>query len=314
MNDSRRPTRVPVALVAALFAALSACGDDGAQAQGGGAVAAAPHAAPDPHASMDPHAAAGGLVIRGTVSLDPALGLDPAAFRCLYLLGRRTPGGPASLVKKIEPVSLPQDFELQAGGSAGGDASYIVSARLDQDGDATVALGDVEGVSSTPGVPGGAPLAIVLNQVVDAGGAAPRPAPETLAPAAAPAPAAPAAAAVDPASPRFRGEVRLAPEFAALDGRHPLFIMLRSPKTPGGMPLAVQKVDFARFPLAFDMGAENVPLDVDNKDEIIAGEIRIVARLSVSGKITGGPGDIEGELLSRPGDGLIVDLAKQRAQ
>jgi hypothetical protein len=108
--------------------------------------------------------------------------------------------------------------------------------------------------------------------------------------------------------------VRLAPEFAALDGRHTAFIMLRSPKTSGGMPLAVQKVDFARFPLAFDMGSENVPLDVDNKDEIIAGEILIKVRLSVSGKLTGGPGDIEGELLARPGDGLVVDLSQKRTQ
>ena len=141
-----------------------------------------------------------------------------------------------------------------------------------------------------------------------------QPAPAAIPAADEPASAAPAAASADAASPRFRGEVRLAPEFAALDGRHTLYIMLRSPKTPGGMPLAVKKVELAAFPLAFDMGAEHVPLDVDNKAEMIAGEIRMVARLSVSGKLGGAAGDIEGELLTRPADGLVLDLSRKRTQ
>ncbi len=141
-----------------------------------------------------------------------------------------------------------------------------------------------------------------------------QPAPEAIPAADEPASAAPDAATADAVSPRFRGEVRLAPEFAELDGRHTLFIMLRSPKTPGGMPLAVKKVELATFPLAFEMGPENVPLDVDNKAEMISGEIRIVARLSVSGKLGGAAGDIEGELLSPPADGLVLNLSRKRTQ
>ncbi len=242
--------RQRAAVLVLLLAALTACGEKHyfsvdmagnttrVDADGhplAGATAPAPPPGMDnPHgAAADGPPAAGPLT--GTITLDPSLHVDLSHFKCVFLIARRDPGKPADAVRKISPVSFPLKFELSNGdGTHGGglaDGEYVVTARLDSDGDAMAAEGDVQGVSPVMR-PGGAPATIVLDQMVTAemaaahaiapmagggGGAGAAPfAPFAGGAASAPTPE-------DLAGPRFKGRVELAPEFAALAGKYPLF-------------------------------------------------------------------------------------------
>ena len=55
---------------------------------------------------------------------------------------------------------------ISSRGSAGGAASYVVSARLDQDGDALAQYGDVQGQTAEPARVGGPPTTLRLTQVL----------------------------------------------------------------------------------------------------------------------------------------------------
>jgi hypothetical protein len=101
--------------------------------------------------------------------------------------------------------------------------------------------------------------------------------------------------------PRFRGSVALDPQFAALDGRHTLWIIVRS-AAGGGAPIAVQRVDSARFPVDYDIGAEHTTTQSDDSHAILKGELKVTARLSLSGNPIKAPGDIEAEPVLMQGD------------
>lgn len=92
--------------------------------------------------------------------------------------------------------------------------------------------------------------------------------------------------------PRIRGTVTLDPQFAAQAAGHPLVIILRSPQGQG-MPIAVLRVEKPSFPVSFDLGAEHAPLQSDDTPQILQGENKLLARLSISGVVTGGPDDLE---------------------
>lgn len=94
--------------------------------------------------------------------------------------------------------------------------------------------------------------------------------------------------------PRIQGTVALDPQFAAEASGHPLLVILRS-QAGGGMPIAVLRIDDPVFPLTFDLGPEHAPLQSDDTPEILKGENKLLARLSVSGSMLGGAGDIECE-------------------
>ncbi len=307
--------RSPAALL--LLASLCACAEEHHYAVNlrGEARRVDADGNPLPGESLpDPAAPAGPL--RGTLQLDASLQVDPERFACVFIIAGR--GGAMEVADRLDQPHFPLEFALgEKGphGSAPGPGDYRVQAWLDSDGDAEKRPGDVIGEAISPARPGGAPVLVVLDRVLTAAdlpaaaGAAPVPvAPfDGGAPAGGPTPE-------DLAGPRFRGTVELAPEFAELDGRHTLFIILRSPQTERGMPLAVRRVDSARFPLEFDVGAEDVPLDVDNKAEILGGQVKVTARLSVSGQAIGGAGDVESApLVTGPGSGLLLRLDTRRS-
>ncbi|MEM6558611.1 MAG: hypothetical protein AAF219_06435 [Myxococcota bacterium] len=85
------------------------------------------------------------LLLKGTIAVDE--GLEVPEDATLFVMGRGSEGrGPPVLVKRIHPVKLPLEFSL-----TGADQmmkgvpvpnSFVLSARLDQDGDA---------ISKTPG-------------------------------------------------------------------------------------------------------------------------------------------------------------------
>jgi len=117
------------------------------------------------------------------------------------------------------------------------------------------------------------------------------------------------------AGPRFVGAVSLAPQFAGMDGSGTLFIIVRS-ATSGGAPLAVIRRPAPHFPDSFDIGPEHVTLQgLDNKLEILQGEVKLYARLSQSGMATASPGDLESAPLILKADGpavtLVLDKLKQ---
>jgi hypothetical protein len=103
------------------------------------------------------------------------------------------------------------------------------------------------------------------------------------------------------AGPRFRGSVALDPAYADMDGRHTLWIIVRS-VSGAGAPIAVQRVDQARFPVQFDVGAEHTTTQSDDSYDILKGELKVTARLSRSGNPIKAPGDIECEPLNMKGD------------
>ena len=264
--------------------------------------------------------------LSGVIRLDPALDVDPAHFNCVFVVARRAVDGLMAATGQIKPVSFPMSFRLSGGDSQHGGGlapgDYIVTATLDADGDASPAVGDVQGVSAVM-QPGGDPAIVVLRQVLDeaaitarasAGGhgAAP-PGTPPFAPFAGG--AATEATPEDLAGPRFKGTVELAPEFAALAGKYRLFIIVRSVST-GGAPLLSKLFPAATFPLMFDIGTECAPVKTDDIAQVVSGEVKVYARLAVSGDAKGGPGDIESEPLitSAANSPLVLKLSLKRTQ
>jgi hypothetical protein len=111
--------------------------------------------------------------------------------------------------------------------------------------------------------------------------------------------------------PRYRGTIALDPAFADLDGRHLLWIIVRS-RAGAGAPIAVQRVDGARFPVEYDMGAEHTTTQSDDSYDILRGELKVTARLAVSGNASAMPGDIECEPVFMKGDDPPASLVLDR--
>lgn len=261
--------------------------------------------------------------LTGVIDLDPSLGVDPERYACVFLMARRDPRSlMADVIKKIDAPDFPLHFELTAldaahlGGTLAG--SFQIVARLDSDGDAPASLGDVQGIAAQPATAGGAPVAILLNQMLTGSGEAPAPGTSVTAPpsggplSGGPFAGAPVAPKFPPGQgPRIRGRVTLGEEYSALDGRYTLWVGLRS-VAGGGMPMAVQRFDRAAFPVEFDLGAEHAPLQADDTHDILRGELKLFARLSLSGGASAQPGDLEAESVLVKGDAPPVALVLDR--
>lgn len=113
--------------------------------------------------------------------------------------------------------------------------------------------------------------------------------------------------------PHMRGMVELSPEFAEYDGTRTLFVIVRVPDGPP-MPRAVLRVDRPRFPLAFDIGPDQVVLNVDNPEDMLVGEFEIYARLDADGSAMAAPGDIESEAVpvTAGTDGIVLTIDRRR--
>jgi hypothetical protein len=112
----------------------------------------------------------------------------------------------------------------------------------------------------------------------------------------------------EPAAP-IEGTIELAPEFAgSVPFNAVLFLMARRPG--GGPPVAAQRIDAPRFPLAFSIGSE---------DRMMAaipfvGPLRISARIDADGNATTrGAGDLLGSSpeTHEPGDRGVVVLISE---
>jgi hypothetical protein len=246
-------------------------------------------------------ALAGARSLTGVIELQSGLDVDTSDFDCVFVMARSNPQGAGSdFVRKLAVTGFPLRFELtdadamHSGGAP--SAAYQIVARLDRDGDASAQFGDVQGVAAEPARPGGPPVRLVLNQVLTGDGAPPRAATEPGTSGGAVGPKFPPGE-----GPRFRGTITLAPGFADLDGRYTLYVIVRS-KAAQGAPILVQRVERARFPVEYDLGAEHSPTQSDDSYQILAGELKVTARLSVGGDPMPSAGDVECEPVIMKGD------------
>lgn len=111
------------------------------------------------------------------------------------------------------------------------------------------------------------------------------------------------------AAPGIRGTIAISPSL--VDQASPtgtLFVIARKSGTAGGPPLAVLRISEPRFPLAFEIGQEQVMIPGLRFE----GEIQIAARLDSDGNaMTKLPGDLSGAAggASAPGtDGVEIIL------
>ena len=299
---------------------LAACGDD---------------AASPPHAAELPPGSLAGVV-------EPDLDAAPGEHAALLVMARRDPASALpDLLLRLPPAPLPQPFVLDARhlrrpGKVFG--SWYLSARLDADGSVLPSAGDIEGTlgpvdtdtaghvltldtrvtrTVTPeeaGLPADHPaLTLPRADPSSATGGMPSGHPPVGAPPAGHATAAPTLPR-EP-GPRFRGQLELGQDFVAKNGTGTLFLMLKSSTAARGMPRAVLRVDNPRFPLEFDIGPEHVPLQVENKADLLAGTLYLTARLDADGDaLSKSPEDLESETLELQADQDPVTLALDRSR
>lgn len=230
------------------------------------------------------------------------LGADvaPEDYAALLIMGRKDPADPLpDMLLRLSAAPLPREFVLDARhmlapGTVSGE--WYLSARLDADGELLAARGDVTGTLG-PLRPGLGGLQLTLDTPVTqsddpAGLQLPDGHPALDEPAAPRADPPPTAApghvqAVDPPpreeGPRLRGRIELADVHADRNGSGTLFLVLKSNPQARGMPRAAYRVDRPQFPLDFDLGPEHVPLQVENKADLLAGTLHLIARLDSDG-------------------------------
>ncbi len=111
-----------------------------------------------------------GKKVTGTISLDPALQAKLPKTGVLFLFARPAgvQGGPPLAVKRIMASGLPQKFVIGQDDTmmpgAEFDGPITLTARLDQDGNAMAAPGDIEGSLDTTA--GAENVKLVLNKVI----------------------------------------------------------------------------------------------------------------------------------------------------
>lgn len=328
-----RPMPNPILLLSLIVLALPAC--------------------KDPYASSATPAEAPASVTRSGV-LDVTLragALPTAGFECVFVMGRRTADAPfPDLVKRLPAGPFPMTFEITAKDLMGVGSlrgPWHLSARLDHDGDAPFAKGDLQGTTTVTVGDGVAQASLVLDTVVEAD-AAPRDMLDTSLGAHGGAgmnlpaghgaglpanhPALDESGAADPHAghnhgpgehedpleppadegPLFAIRVDLGAEFEA-QPNGVLFVMARPSAGAGGMPIAVVRMPAPVFPATLELGSANVPLMVDNKAQMLAGNLFFSASYDGDGNAgTKHPDDLLSLPVEVNRDGVTVLLLDTR--
>jgi hypothetical protein len=111
-----------------------------------------------------------GKKVTGTISLDPALKAQLPANKILFLFARPqgVKRGPPLAVKRILITQLPYSFTIGQSDTMMPDAEFdgpiTLTVRLDQDGNASPAPGDIEGTLDTQA--DAKNVRLVLNRVI----------------------------------------------------------------------------------------------------------------------------------------------------
>ena len=268
-----------------------------------------------------------GAWIEVDVSLKPGLSLPRDAV--VFVTARGIGGTPMPLaVQRLTVAELPARVRLDERSAMNPQMTIAtaqrvaVSARVSRSGTAMRSADDVEVVSGPLDVSGGKGVGIAM--VVGGAAGAPRPlaaASPTQAAAPAQAAAPPAAAAapgggVSPMTPSgtvVRVLVELGPD-VRVPPQTAVFVFARE---PGGspMPVAVRRLTAAELPTVVTLDDTSAMQAGRNLSSVP--RVEIVARVSRSGSVTPGPGDVEG--ISAPLQpkaqkqvvGLLVDKVRR---
>jgi len=215
--------------------------------------------------------------VSGTVDFGESIASKVPKQGTLFLIARPEGvlSGPPLAAKRHSLVKFPFDFKIgQENVMLEGntfEGNVTVTARWDLDGMPKASPDDIDGsVTVTSGSTG---VKIVLSHVIEAK----KGSTDTM------------------VSGTIRIDTSLAdqiPEDASL------FLIARSEGAQRGIPLAVKKLQGVTFPYSFTLGQADVMLP----GALFEGPITIFARLDKDGDAAPAPGDIDGVVLTKPGD------------
>jgi hypothetical protein len=228
----------------------------------------------------------GDQAISGTIKLgsnvkDP-IPEDGALF--VFVRPEGVVGGPPLAVKRMAFSGFPQSFSISEKDAMRSTARFegnlTLAARLDQDGDARSAPGDIEGSLIVQG--GNAGIELVLDKVVGA-------------------PVEDKGGSLEPVEPKsITGTINLDPKIAeeipVKDLR--LFIILRPKGQTSGPPMAVQLFGSVEFPLPFEIGQKDAMMP----GTTVEGPVEVIVRIDRDGNAKSSPGDLEGQTQAVVGD------------
>lgn len=237
-------------------------------------------------ASTSPGAQSAGQAISGNIVIDPKIKDSVPEEGSLFVFVRPegVVGGPPLAVKRMAFTGFPQNFSISEKDAMRSTAKFegnlTLVVRLDQDGDARSAPGDVEGSLVTQGGTKG--IELVLDKVIGA-------------------PVADKGGSMEPEEPKsITGTIELDPKIAkeipTEDLR--LFILLRPKGQMSGPPMAVQLFGEVQFPLPFEIGQKDAMMP----GTTVEGPVEVIVRVDRDGNAKSSPGDLEGQTNAVVGD------------
>ncbi len=237
-------------------------------------------------AQMTQAASGGNKAISGQIILsskvkDP-IPEDGALF--VFVRPEGVVGGPPLAVKRMAFSGFPQSFSISEKDAMRSTARFegnlTLAARLDQDGDARSAPGDIEGSLVVQG--GSSGIELVLDKVIGA-------------------PVQDKGGSMEPVEPKsitgmIELDSKIAKEIPVKDLR--LFIILRPKGQTSGPPMAVQLFGEVKFPLSFEIGQKDAMMP----GTTVEGPVEVIVRVDRDGNAKSSPGDLEGQAQAVVGD------------
>ena len=213
------------------------------------------------------------LAVEGSLMLDPKAvsQVSERAVIFLYARPRGVEGGPPLAVKRIGVYQFPMDYSLGPADvmleGVEFEGPLTITARLDMDGNAKSAPGDVLGKIEVE--PGNKQADIFLDTLVK------------------------------PSGKQITGTITIS---AALKGKLPertvMFLLARPHGVKSGVPLAVQRIVDAQFPYTFAIGQADTMIP----DMPFDGAVTLLVRLDNDNNLKSTPGDMEGHINATAGD------------
>lgn len=222
------------------------------------------------------------LSVEGSVMLDPKAvkSVSEQAVLFLYARERGVEGGPPLAAKRIGVYQFPMEYSLgPADVMLEGmefEGPLTITARLDMDGKAKSAPGDVLGTIEVE--PGNKQADIFLDQLVK------------------------------PSGKQITGTITVAEALKKnLPEKTVMFLLARPEGVTRGAPMAVQRVLDAQFPYTFAIGQADAMIP----DMPFEGAVTLIVRLDNDNNLKSTPGDMEGQLNATAGDnGVTIHIDK----
>ena len=230
--------------------------------------------------------------ISGTLNIANAVKKEIPKNPFLFIYARNAdakPGTPPLAVKRLQVSEFPYEFSISEtdsmipGSKIRGD--IVLVARLDADGDAKAAPGDVEGRTNV--VAGQSGIVLTLDQVVP-----------------------PKSQILEENGKTVKGMVYVSSELK-VELTNPvdrLFIILREKGVSGIPPMAVQLHKNIKFPFKYEIGQKDIMIP----GTVLEGEVEVIVRVDRDGNAKASSGDLEGESLATVGAARVDITLKKR--